>query len=185
MTKVLFTGSFDPITKGHMDIIEQASNLFDEVLIGILINPEKKNAFFSQKERLEIIREIYKKKKNINVISSTKLGVDLAKEKDCKIIIRGLRSILDFEYEYQLSLTNTDLSNNEVTTVCLFSKPEYQNISSPESDDNETIDSDTSLNDNELEQPPETLDDTITYVYLLIASMIIIFGVLIYKRKKK
>ena len=130
MTKVLFTGSFDPITKGHMDIIEQASNLFDEVLIGILINPEKKNAFFSQKERLEIIREIYKKKKNINVISSTKLGVDLAKEKDCKIIIRGLRSILDFEYEYQLSLTNTDLSNNEVTTVCLFSKPEYQNISS-------------------------------------------------------
>ena len=130
MTKVLFTGSFDPITKGHMDIIEQASNLFDEVLIGILINPEKKNAFFSQKERLEIIREIYKKKKNINVISSTKLGVDLAKEKDCKIIIRGLRSILDFEYEYQLSLTNTDLSNDEVTTVCLFSKPEYQNISS-------------------------------------------------------
>ena len=130
MTKVLFTGSFDPITKGHMDIIEQASNLFDEVLIGILINPEKKNAFFSQKERLEIIREIYKKKKNINVISSTKLGVDLAKEKDCKIIIRGLRSIQDFEYEYQLSLTNTDLSNDEVTTVCLFSKPEYQNISS-------------------------------------------------------
>ena len=66
-----------------------------------------------------------------------------------------------------------------------LSHVEYQNISSPESDDNETIDSDTSLNDNELEQPPETLDDTITYVYLLIASMIIIFGVLIYKRKKK
>lgn len=130
MTKVLFTGSFDPITKGHMDIIEQASNLFDEVLVAILINPEKKNVFFSQKERLEIIKEIYKNKKNIAVISSNKLGVDLAKEKDCKIIIRGLRSILDFEYEYQLSLTNTDLSNNEVTTVCLFSKPEYQNISS-------------------------------------------------------
>ena len=66
-----------------------------------------------------------------------------------------------------------------------LSHVEYQNISSPESDDNGTIDSDTSLNDNELEQPPETLDDTITYVYLLIASMIIIFGILIYKRKKK
>ena len=130
MTKVLFTGSFDPITKGHMDIIEQASNLFDEVLIGILINPEKKNAFFSQKERLEIIKEIYKTKKNVNVISSTKLGVDIAKENNCKIIIRGLRSILDFEYEYQLSLTNKDLSNNEINTICLFCKPEYQNISS-------------------------------------------------------
>lgn len=130
MTKVLFTGSFDPITKGHMDIIEQASKLFDEVLVAILINPEKKNAFFSQKERLEIIREIYKNNKNVDVISSTKIGVDLAKEKKCKIIIRGLRSILDFEYEYQLSLTNKDLSNNEVNTICLFSKPEYQNISS-------------------------------------------------------
>ena len=64
------------------------------------------------------------------MISSTKLGVDLAKEHNCKIIIRGLRSILDFEYEYQLSLTNKDLSNNEINTICLFSKPEYQNISS-------------------------------------------------------
>lgn len=130
MTKVLFTGSFDPITKGHMDIIEQASKLFDEVLVAILINPNKKNAFFSQKERLEIIKELYKDRKNIDVLTSNKLGVDIAKENNCKVIIRGLRSILDFEYEYQLSLTNKDISNNEINTICLFSDPQYQNISS-------------------------------------------------------
>lgn len=130
MTKVLYPGSFDPITKGHMNIIEQASNLFDEVVIAVLQNPTKKNGLFTLEERLEMIKELYKKVDNIKVVTGNGASVDVAILYDCKAIIRGLRSLSDYDYEVQLQQINKDISNNQVNTVCLFADKEYQFISS-------------------------------------------------------
>lgn len=130
MTKVLYPGSFDPITKGHMNIIEQASNLFDEVVIAVLQNPTKKNGLFTLEERLEMIKELYKKVDNIKVVTGNGASVDVAILYDCKAIIRGLRSLSDYDYEVQLQQINKDISNNQVNTVCLFADKEYQFVSS-------------------------------------------------------
>ena len=130
MTKVLYPGSFDPITKGHMNIIEQASNLFDEVVIAVLENPTKKSGLFTLEERLEMIKELYKEMNNIKVVTGTKAAVDIATLYECKAIIRGLRSLSDYDYEVQLQQINKDISNNQVNTVCLFADTEYQFISS-------------------------------------------------------
>ena len=130
MTKVLYPGSFDPITKGHMNIIEQASNLFDEVVIAVLQNPTKKPGLFTLEERLEIIKELYKKMDNIKVVTGNGASVDIATLYECKAIIRGLRSLSDYDYEVQLQQINKDISNNQVNTVCLFADKEYQFISS-------------------------------------------------------
>lgn len=130
MSKVLYPGSFDPITKGHMNIIDQASKLFDEVIIAVLINPNKKSGYFTISERVEIIKELYKNYKNIKVVSDTAAAVDVALLYECKAIVRGLRGLSDYDYEVQLSQINKDLSNNQVNTVCLFAEAEYQFISS-------------------------------------------------------
>lgn len=130
MAKVLYPGSFDPITKGHMNIIEQASNLFDEVVVAILQNPNKKNSFFTTEERLHIISELYKKMNNVKVISANGAAVDIAILYECKAIIRGLRGLSDYDYEVQLAQINKDISNNEVNTICLFADKEFQFISS-------------------------------------------------------
>lgn len=130
MNRVLYPGSFDPITKGHMNVIEQASDLFDEVVVAVLVNPSKKNSFFTVSERLEMVKELYKKVKNIKVIASEGAAVDIATLYECKAIVRGLRSLSDYDYEVQLSQINKDISNNQVNTVCLFADKEYQFISS-------------------------------------------------------
>lgn len=131
MKRVLYPGSFDPITKGHMNIIEEASYLFDEVIVGILENSMKKNKMFTLEERLEMIDELYKNNNNnIIVISSTKSAVDVALEYECQAIIRGIRNIRDYDYELALQEINRELSNNEIKTVCLFAKKEYQHVSS-------------------------------------------------------
>ena len=130
MIKVLYPGSFDPITKGHMNIIEQASQLFDEVVIAVLQNPEKKSGLFTLEERMNIIQELYQRMNNIKVISGSGASVDLAMLHECKAIIRGLRSLSAYDYEVQLQQIHKDLSNNQVNTVCLFADREYQFISS-------------------------------------------------------
>ena len=130
MSKVLYPGSFDPITKGHMNIINQASDLFDEVVIAILVNPSKKISMFSIDERLEIIKEIFKDNDKIKVVSGTGAAVDIALLNECKAIIRGLRGLSDYDYEVQLAQINKDISDNKVNTICLFADKEYQFISS-------------------------------------------------------
>ena len=129
MTRVLYPGSFDPITKGHMNIVEQASELFDEVIIAILQNP-KKISMFTPQERLEMISELYKHYDNIKVVIGTGAAVDIAVLHDCKAIVRGLRSLTDYDYEVQKQQINKDISNNQVNTICLFADKEYQFISS-------------------------------------------------------
>ncbi len=128
--KVLYPGSFDPITKGHMNIIKQATNIFDEVVVGVLPNPIKKNSYFTLEERTEMIKELYHNNYKVKVISSDKLAVDLAILYECKAMIRGLRSIKDFEYEKELSQINKDISDNKVNTICLFADSNLQSISS-------------------------------------------------------
>lgn len=130
MSKILYPGSFDPITKGHMNIIDQASELFDEVVIAVLQNPLKKNGFFTLEERLEIINTLYEYRDNIRVVSGTGAAVDIALLNGCKAMIRGLRGLSDYDYEVQLSQINKDISNGQVNTVCLFADSEYQFISS-------------------------------------------------------
>jgi len=130
MTKVLYPGSFDPITLGHMNIIKQASNLFDEVIIAVMQNPLKKSGFFTIEERTEIIKELYQKANNIKVISASGASVDVAIKNNCKAIIRGLRSLSDYDFEVQLQQMNKEISNNKVNTICLFADKEYQFVSS-------------------------------------------------------
>lgn len=129
MTRVLYPGSFDPITKGHMNIIEQASELFDEVIIAIQQNP-KKVSLLTRKERLELIDELYKNYDNIKVVIGEKATIDTAMLYGCKAIVRGLRSLTDFDYEVMMQQINKDISDNKINTICLFADKEYQFISS-------------------------------------------------------
>ena len=130
MSKVLYPGSFDPITKGHMNIVKQASELFDEVVIAVLQNPLKKNGMFTLEERLEMIKKIYEKVENVKVVSGSGASVDIAILHECKAIVRGLRSLSDYDYEVQLQQMNKEISDNKVNTVCLFADSEYRFISS-------------------------------------------------------
>lgn len=130
MTKVLYTGSFDPITKGHENVIKQASELFDEVIVAILKNPKKPNGFFTVEERLEILKKIYATCENIQVIIGSGAAVDVATLYKCKAIVRGLRGLTDFDYEIGMAGINKEISNGEINTICLFADNNYQNISS-------------------------------------------------------
>lgn len=130
MTKVLYPGSFDPMTKGHMNIVKQASDLFDEVIIAVMQNHLKKSALFTLEERLEIIKELYQRMNNVKVISASGAAVDVALLNECKAIIRGLRSLSDYDYEVQLQQMNKEISDNKVNTICLFADKEYQFVSS-------------------------------------------------------
>lgn len=130
MKRVLYTGSFDPITMGHMNIVDQASEIFDEVLIAVLVNSNKKNYLFTTEERLELIKEIYKDRDNVKVITSDKAAVDVVIENDCVAIVRGLRSLSDYADEVTNCLANKAASNNEVNTICFFADTQYQFVSS-------------------------------------------------------
>ena len=130
MTRVLYPGSFDPITKGHMNVIKQASGLFDEVIVAVLQNSSKKTGLFTIEERLEIIKELYKEVNNIKVVSGSGAAVDIAMLYKCRAIVRGLRGLSDYDYEVSLNYINKDISNGKVNTVCLFADLEYQFVSS-------------------------------------------------------
>ena len=129
MIKVLVPGSFDPITKGHMNIIEQSSNLFDEVFVAVLKNSSKKNGFFTIEERMEIIRDLYQDRKNIQVVTGD-VAVDLALSHECSSIVRGLRNTTDFEEEMLLAQINREISDNQINTICLFADNSLTTVSS-------------------------------------------------------
>ena len=126
--KIIYPGSFDPITFGHLDIINRVSEKFDEVYIAIL-NNTKKNSLFTVEERIEIIEDACKDLKNVKVVSFSGLLVDYAKKIDCKLIVRGLREISDYEKEVQMALMNREL-DKELETLFLVSNAKYSFVSS-------------------------------------------------------
>lgn len=130
MKKVLYPGSFDPITYGHMEIIDKACKIFDEVYVAVMHNPLKKCSMFTSDERVLMIKEIYHDNPKVKVIASGEASVDVAIQNGCSCIIRGLRNLRDFDFEMQLANINEDISNGEVQTLCLFASNQNSNISS-------------------------------------------------------
>lgn len=127
-TKAIYPGSFDPLTNGHLDIIERASELYDEITVALLINTSKKG-LLSFEERLEILKTETKKFKNVKVDFFGGLLVEYCREKDIKVIIRGLRAVSDYEYEMQIAQMNRNLNTN-VETVFLMTNTKYSFLSS-------------------------------------------------------
>ena len=134
MNKIaIYPGTFDPITFGHIDVIKKGLKLFDKIVVAVS-DVENKNYLFSSNERIEIVREaiftdLKLSKKNITVVSFTSLTTDLCKKYKSNIILRGLRAVSDFEYEFQLAGMNRKLNNN-IETLFLMSDVENQIISS-------------------------------------------------------
>ena len=103
--KAVYPGSFDPITSGHVDIIKRGLKIFDRILVAVLQNP-KKEPLFTSDERVSMIRDVFAEQKNTEVIAFHGLLVEFAKKNDARVVIRGLRAISDFEYEFQMALMN-------------------------------------------------------------------------------
>ena len=127
----LYPGSFDPITKGHIDIIKRSSNLFDKLIIGIFKNSTKSKAWFSDEEKVQMIQEILKKEGiEAEIMIFNGLLVDFMYKENVNILIRGLRALSDYEYELQFTLTNKTLAKSEFETVFLTASREYLYLSS-------------------------------------------------------
>ena len=124
----LYPGSFDPITNGHLDVLERASRMFDKVVIAVLKNPDKKS-FLDVEQRVALIKEATKSMPNVQVDSFDGLTVEYARKIGAKFLIRGLRTITDFEYEVQLCQTNQVIAP-DIDTVFLPTKPKHNFISS-------------------------------------------------------
>ena len=115
MRVAIYPGSFDPITNGHLDIITRGSRVFDKLIVGVLVNVDKVG-LFPIEERVELIKRVTAHLDNVEVVSFNGLLVDLAKEYEAKVILKGLRAVTDFEYEFQMALMNSQL-DNEVETL--------------------------------------------------------------------
>jgi pantetheine-phosphate adenylyltransferase len=127
-TIAIYPGSFDPLTNGHVDIIQRGSRLFDRIVIAILLNVEK-SPLFSVAERVEIARDVFAAYPNVEVDTFDGLLVEYARHKRAGVIVRGLRAISDFEYEMQMALMNRHL-NPEVETVFMMPAETYTYVSS-------------------------------------------------------
>ncbi len=128
MLRAIYPGSFDPVTYGHLDIIERAARISDELIVGVLQN-KAKSRLFSVEERVIMLREVTKNLKNVKIIPFEGLLIDFAKQMDAKVIVRGLRAITDFEYELQMSQTNRKL-NSDIETLFLTTSLDYSYLSS-------------------------------------------------------
>lgn len=128
MRIAVYPGSFDPITNGHLDIIERASRLYDRLVVGVLNNGNKK-PLFSAEERVDMIRRVTGHLENVEVDTFTGLLVDFAKSKGATVIVKGLRTVADFEYEFQMALLNKSL-NPEYETMFMMTNTKYSYISS-------------------------------------------------------
>jgi len=124
----VFPGSFDPITNGHVDIVSRALSIFGEIVMAILVNSEKK-PLFTVEERVEIIRETFKGSKRVRVDTFSGLLVDYAEKIGASVIVRGLRAISDFEYEFQMALMNRRL-DPKMETVFMMPAESYSYVSS-------------------------------------------------------
>lgn len=127
MRRCVCPGSFDPVTNGHLDVIERASRLYDEVTVGVLVNATK-TGLFEVEERIEMLREATADLGNVVVDSFEGLLVDYCRERDIPVVVKGLRAVSDFDYELQMSQMNNRLSGLE--TLFVATNPEYSFLSS-------------------------------------------------------
>jgi pantetheine-phosphate adenylyltransferase len=124
----LYTGTFDPVTYGHLDVIRRAALLFDKVIVGVSVNP-RKTPVFPAAERVALLRDVCRKMSNVAVEMVPTLVVDYARTVGAKVIVRGLRAVTDFEYELQMASINRALAP-EIETVFFTPAPEYHYLSS-------------------------------------------------------
>ncbi|WP_236909713.1 pantetheine-phosphate adenylyltransferase [Clostridium sp. Cult3] len=128
MMIVIYPGSFDPVTYGHLDIIDRCSKKFDKVVVSVLNNKSKKN-MFTIEERVELLEKVLAKYDNVEVDTFSGLLVDYAREKGCTTMVRGLRAVSDFEYEMQMALVNKKLEP-DIETFFMVSRGKYAYLSS-------------------------------------------------------
>lgn len=128
MRRAIYPGSFDPVTNGHLDVIHRAARLFDEVIVAVAVN-EAKSGLFSFEERVALIRDVVGAHANIRVTRFEGLLVDFARREKAHAVIRGLRAVSDFEYEFQMALMNRKLEP-EIETLFLMPHEEYSYLSS-------------------------------------------------------
>ena len=128
MTTAVCPGSFDPVTLGHMDIIQRASKMFDHVVVAVLTNTSKQPSFTTE-ERVSLLKKVLKGIPNVEIDCFNGLLADYTRVKNATAIVKGLRAVSDFEYEFQMALTNKKL-NPEVETVFLTTQAEYMYLSS-------------------------------------------------------
>lgn len=127
--RAIYPGTFDPITNGHIDLITRAREIFDEIIVAVAHQPEEKKALFSVEDRVQLVKQATNHLSGVSVEAFDGLMVDYAKKKKIRTVIRGLRMLSDFEYEFQMALTNRKLSS-EVETIFLMPKETYAYISS-------------------------------------------------------
>ncbi len=128
-TVAIYPGSFDPVTNGHLDLIERASKLFERLVVAILLNPEKDGPFFPVPERVEMLKEVVGHLPNVEVDTFKGLLVDYARRKDARVIVRGIRAVSDYEYELQMALMNRQLAPG-LETVFMLPAQAYSYLSS-------------------------------------------------------
>ncbi|MCF7872585.1 MAG: pantetheine-phosphate adenylyltransferase [Candidatus Omnitrophica bacterium] len=128
MKKAIYPGTFDPITNGHLDIINRANTLSDSLVVAVAKNPSK-DCFFSYDQRLDLVKKVTKSIKSIEVLGFDGLVIDFARQNKANAIIRGLRTMSDFEYEFKMALTNKSLAPG-IETLFLMTHPQYSFISS-------------------------------------------------------
>jgi len=129
MNKAIYPGSFDPITYGHLDIIERSSRLFDYLIIAVIKNNKKTNFLLTENERISLIKDSLSSFKNVEVKVFEGLLIDFAKKEKSNVIIRGLRVLSDFEYEFKMALMNRKL-DDAITTLFMMPHEKYTHISS-------------------------------------------------------
>jgi len=128
MSKAVYPGSFDPPTNGHFDVIRRGLRIFDALVVAVADNPAK-DSLFTKNERMDMIRDVTRGLKGVEIDSFDGLVVDYVKRKRATVILRGIRTISDFEYEYQMAMTNRTFAH-EIETVFVMTHEEYSFISS-------------------------------------------------------
>ena len=127
--RAIYPGSFDPLTNGHLDLIERGSKIFDELIVAILCNAEKDAPLFSVAERMDMLEEMVRRYGNVQVDTFDGLLVDYAQRKDAKAVLRGIRAISDYEYELRMALLNRKLAP-QIETVFMMPAEAYSYVSS-------------------------------------------------------
>ena len=127
--KAIYPGSFDPVTNGHIDLITRARRIFGQVIVAVACHPEEKNTLFSIEERVSLVKQATRHLKRVSVEAFDGLMVNYARRKKVRTVIRGLRMLSDFEYEFQMALTNRKLAE-DVETIFLMPNESYAYISS-------------------------------------------------------